>query len=212
MSLGLVGALGLYACSDGDSDASESNEPTSAESDDETDEEINDDTNDTDDDESGSQEVSSVYEAQAGDKVVEDYFGEFEFTDVIEVNESFTSGSIEGTLESVKFGTYTYEEDESTINIVTTIVSTENTSDEEMSFHTFIPMTTDTGQQIEPEMMLNGGDGSHLGTVKQEQYTSYNLGDENIEDISELNFHFDSAANSDYMSVDEDFVITVNID
>ncbi len=199
-----IGLVVLTACgsdntSSSDQDETESEETTSANTD------TSNETKESND------EADSVFDAEAGERVVDGGYGEFNFSDVINVNEHFTSGPIEGNFESVKAGTFSFDdENKETINIVTTVIKTENTSDDEASFHSFsATLTTDTGNQIDAEMMLNGGESSHIGQVRQEQFVSYNLGDESIDDIGELNFHFKSTS-IDNRSVDDDFTITVN--
>ncbi|KYG33017.1 hypothetical protein [Alkalihalobacillus trypoxylicola] len=191
----LAVSITLGACGDSD-DSSNSSEET---------------TNQTEEAAETSSDNSEVdiYTAEAGDTVVDEYVGEYHFTDVINVNENFTSGPIEGVFESVKVGTFTPEDEGDTLNIVTVVATTENTSDDQATFSLFgAILTTDTGQQIDAEMGLNDGESTHIGKVNHEQYVTYNLGNETIEDINELNFHIRSTS-VDNTSVGEDFTITV---
>ncbi|WP_338749752.1 membrane lipoprotein lipid attachment site-containing protein [Bacillus sp. FJAT-52991] len=153
--------------------------------------------------------------AQAGDKVTNEW-GTYTIEKVAETNSSHESGPIKFNLNKVLLATFVPNEsgaslfDEKKLNVAITLVESENTSEDTVTFDPFsAKVTTNTKGQYEAQSGLNEGDSEHIGNVKQQFTTAYNLKDEDLSKITELNFVFGSPS-KDARSIGEDTTVKVS--
>ncbi|KIL46198.1 hypothetical protein [Jeotgalibacillus campisalis] len=168
--------------------------------------------------EQASASTTSLREAGEGETYTDELFGKYQVTKVITPEASdYQTGTINFSLDSVKIADFTPQdpsmfEGQESFSVAVMFLTSENTSEETVSFHPFSSvLTTDTKKQIEAEMFLNAGESEHIGQVIQEHQVAYNLGDEGIEDVTELTFTIDGPS-QDSMTNGEDVTITVPVE
>ena len=133
-----------------------------------------------------------------------------------ELNKTFETGSIKGTLAKIRYATLEPSEDykamfndESVVTLITIEASNENTVDETISFYLDqATLTTDTGQQVDAEIFLSdnlGGD--FLGKVKKEGNIQWIL--KHDEHIKTLTLHASAPHNENFDSIGEDLKIEI---
>lgn len=202
----LLSVILLSACSDNGENNEETKSPN-------TDKEVSEKANK----EENQKEEVSFNDAKAGDTVIDDW-GTYSIEKISEPNSTLESGPITFKIQKVFLAKFIpnqenesfFEQDE--YNLAVSLINSENMSDDIVTFSPFAAkVTTNTQGQYEAQMGLNSGDSEHIGPVKEEFITAYNLEEENLNDITELNFKF-SPASIDSTSVGEDIITTVKFE
>jgi len=157
--------------------------------------------------------------ASEGDKITDDY-GTYTIEKVGEPEQAtYETGPITFDLNKVMLATFVPNEESKSffdgqeeLNLAITLIESENTSDDTISFHPFSAnVTTNTKGQYESQMYLNEGESEHIGKVVQEFRIPHNLGDEDLSEVTELTFTFDAPA-KDSMSTGEDVTVPVSFE
>ncbi|SFK48331.1 hypothetical protein SAMN04487936_11520 [Halobacillus dabanensis] len=164
------------------------------------------------------EEKVTMNEAEAGESV-EGEWGTYKILNTSTPEEtSYTSEPIKFSVPKVLLATFIPNEEskdlfeQEEINLAIALINSENTSEDTVSFHPFsAKVTTDTKGQYGAQEMLNKGDSEHIGQVKQEFVIPYNLEDEDLSKIKELEFHFDGTA-KDATTIGEDVVVPVSFE
>lgn len=160
----------------------------------------------------------SFQHAAESDEVKDDY-GTYTIVKTKKPEESsYESGSLQFNVNKVLLATFEPNDeskmlfDQEKLNLAIALISSENTSEDTVSFHPFsATVTTNTKGQYDAQEMLNQGDSEHMGKVKQEFRIPYNLEDEDLSEIKELTIHFDGVA-KDATTVGEDVEVPVSFE
>ncbi|WP_390216819.1 hypothetical protein [Halobacillus campisalis] len=89
-----------------------------------------------------------------------------------------------------------------------------NSSEEDIIFYASqATMITDTGEQLESDMMLSDHiDGEFLGEVNKQGSSFYILENSKAEDVNSVTLRYDPASNSDYEDLGEELEIEVELE
>ncbi|GAA0427370.1 lipoprotein [Virgibacillus salarius] len=158
-------------------------------------------------------EVVTFEEAVEGDAIKNEY-GTYTIVKATDANQQHETGPIKFELKKVLLATFEpneenvflFEEEGTKIpmNLAITLIESENTSDDTVSFHPFTTrVTTETKGQYEAQTYLNEGESEHVGNVIQEFVTPFNLGDEDLESLTSLKFTFDPPSSESTINGEE---------
>lgn len=214
--LALVFATVLVACGDESSgeDDSSGNEANAAEEKEDdsssTDTEEEEDSAEAEESESGEAAVGDVVSNEGGDMTLvsrTDDVGTFE-TGPIKLTihkANGVSGKLKGDMASMM------ETEE--LEYIQVDMDVENTSDETIEFYASqAVMTTNTGEQLEPDMLLSEHiDGEYIGAVKKSGTSFYVLENSKAEDVESIRLIYSAPVDSDWESMGEDIDIEIDL-
>lgn len=228
LSIGLLVLL-LAACGgEGDSEASGSNNSSeenqteeSTQQDETTEEETSEPTEDKNEEsETMTAEENENKEAKVGDTVTSEAGEQTMVSRTDDVGE-FESGPITLTIEKVNGvsgklkGQMAEMLETEEIEYIQVDMKVSNSSEEDVSFYASqAVLTTDTGEQLEPDMLLSDHiGGEYLGQVNKEGTSFYILQNSKAEEVNSITLHHDAPhENENFESLGEKLEIDVNME
>lgn len=135
-----------------------------------------------------------------------------------EVNQTFESGTVKGSLNKIQVATLevapdykTMFDDQDIVTVVTAEMTAENTVDENISFYPDqATLVTNTGKQVDADMLLSdsiGGD--FLGAVKKEGNVIWVMPHD--EGITNVAIHIHGASDAEFNRMSEDLKLEVPV-
>ncbi len=204
----------MSACGQGSS-----NNDAAKESDDQgTEQQNEEDSNTADDGETMTQEENKETEAQVGDTVTSDN-GEQTLVSRTDDVGTFESGPINLTIEKVNGVSANLKGDLAEImetdqlEYIQVDMNVENTSEETVSFYASqATMTTNTGEQLEPDMLMSEHiDGEFIGQVNKSGTSFYILENSKAENVESIRLIFSAASNDNFEDIGEEIDIEVDL-
>lgn len=132
----------------------------------------------------------------------------------------FTSGPFKFSITGVSAGEMTpksedmktYFQDKDSTQAIIIYATAENTEDKKAYLSlNYSTLTTDTKEQLEPDLFLSEGNEEFLGAVKQNMSMVY-YPETNVEDINEITLHVNGYTNEDFEVKGEENKITIKFD
>ncbi|MBN8235776.1 hypothetical protein JF544_10985 [Halobacillus kuroshimensis] len=132
---------------------------------------------------------------------------------------TFESGPISLTIEKVNgvSGTLKGEAaalmDKEEIEYIQVDMKTSNSSEDHITFYASqAVMTTNTGEQLEPDMLMSDHiDGEYLGQVNKEGTSFYFLKNSKAEDVESITLYYSAALNENFEDIGEEIEVDVNL-
>lgn len=155
-------------------------------------------------------EVGDTVSSEAGEQTLvsrTDDVGEFESGPI-----TLTIDKVNGVSGKLEGETAEYMEMEE-VEYIQVDMKVSNSSKENVSFYASqATLTTDTGEQLEPNMMMSEHiDGEFLGQVNKEGTSIYILENSKAEDVNSVTLHFSGATNENIEPLGEDLEIDVEL-
>ncbi|MBN9653240.1 hypothetical protein J0K78_03100 [Halobacillus sp. GSS1] len=177
------------------------------------------DNEDSDEGETMTAEENENKEAEVGDTVTSEAGEQTLVSRTDDIGE-FESGPITLTIEKVNgvSGTLKGEVaeymDMEEIEYIQVDMKVSNSSEEDVNFYASqATMTTNTGEQLEPDMMMSDHiDGEYLGQVNKEGSSFYILENSKAEDVTSVTLHYDAAHDMDFEDLGEKIKIEVELE
>ena len=103
--------------------------------------------------------------------------------------------------------------DQKEIEYIQVDMTVENTSEENVTFYASqAVMTTNTREQLEPDMLLSDHiDGEYIGSVKKSGTSFYILENSKAEDVESVRLIYSAPTNSDYEDIGKEIDIEVEL-
>ncbi|MYL21464.1 hypothetical protein GLW04_16290 [Halobacillus litoralis] len=132
---------------------------------------------------------------------------------------TFKSGPISLTIEKVNGVSGTLKGDAAAlmdmeeIEYIQVDMKTSNSSEDHISFYASqAVMTTNTGEQLEPDMLMSDHiDGEYLGQVNKEGTSFYILKNSKAEDVESITLHYSAALNENFENIGEKIEVDVEL-
>ncbi|SFA95130.1 hypothetical protein SAMN04488072_104104 [Lentibacillus halodurans] len=206
----------LAACGNNGSDGGET-----AKSDGQRTEQQGEDASDTSDDEGDTitQEENEETEAQVGDTVTSEA-GETTLVSRTDDVGTFESGPINLTIDKVNgasadlTGDVAEMMETEELEYIQVDMNVDNTFEDNVSFYASqATMTTDTGEQLEPDMLLSEHiDGEFIGEVSKSGTSFYILEDSQAEDVESVRLIYSAASNDDFEDIGDEIDVEVELE
>lgn len=167
---------------------------------------------------SKSKELSNLENANIGD-VIKDQMMDLKVVKIAKANNKvYTLGPIKLTIQGALVGKIipknegakSYLKTEDSKDVIMLYYTVENTVDDKINFHPGqAQVTTDTKEQLEPDMFFGQeGGGEMLGKVKKQGFNTY-YPNSGIDNIKELNFHISSPFDDNLQNFGDNLKITI---
>lgn len=171
--------------------------------------------------ESNPEELSDIEKANVGD-VIKDEMMDLQVVKIAKANNKvYTLGPIKLTIQGALVGkiipknqgTKSYLKTEDSKDVIMFYYTVENTVDDKINFHPGqAQLTTDTKEQLEPDMFFGQeGGGEMLGRVEKQGFNTY-YPNSGIDNIKELNFHISSPFGDNLQNFGDNLKITIKFD
>ena len=167
---------------------------------------------------SKSKELSNLENANIGD-VIKDQMMDLKVVKIAKANNKvYTLGPIKLTVQGALVGKIipknegakSYLKTEDSKDVIMFYYTVENTVDDKINFHPGqAQVTTDTKEQLEPDMFFGQeGGGEMLGKVQKQGFNTY-YPNSGIDNIKELNFHISSPFDDNLQNFGDNLKITI---
>lgn len=167
---------------------------------------------------SKSKELSNLENANIGD-VIKDQMMDLKVVKIAKANNKvYTLGPIKLTVQGALVGKIipknegakSYLKTENSKDVIMFYYTVENTVDDKINFHPGqAQVTTDTKEQLEPDMFFGQeGGGEMLGKVQKQGFNTY-YPNSGIDNIKELNFHISSPFDDNLQNFGDNLKITI---
>lgn len=132
----------------------------------------------------------------------------------------FSTGPFKIKITGVSAGTMTpkteemksYLEDKDNTEAIILYASVENTEDSKANLYlNQSQITTDTQEQLEPDLFLSEGNGEFLGAVKQDMSMVY-YPQTDVEEIKEVVMYVNAPSNESFEPIGDELTITIKFD
>ncbi len=165
------------------------------------------------------EEVEDTGEAQVGDTITNEA-GEMTLVSRTDDVGTFESGPIKLTIDkangvSGKLSDEMAEMMETEeLEYIQVDMTVENTTEENITFYASqAVMTTNTGEQLEPDMWLSDHiDGEYIGQVTKTGTSHYILENSKAEDVESIRLIFSAPSNEDWEDVGEEIDIEIDLE
>ncbi|KGX85043.1 hypothetical protein [Pontibacillus litoralis] len=210
--LAMVFAVVLTACGNDDSSSENKDDAKAA------DESSNEDATKEKDSEKMTTEENESKEASVGD-VVTNEGGEMTLVSRTDDVGTFESGPIKLTINKANGvsgklkGDLAAMMETEEIEYIQVDMKVENNSEENIEFYASqAVMTTNTGEQLEPDMLMSDHiDGEYIGAVNKEGSSYYILKNSKAEDVESIRLIFSAPQDTDWENVGEEIDIEIDL-
>lgn len=208
--------LPLAACGDNESDSGEA-----AGSEGQNTEQQSEDSSEIEDNEGGTmtQEENEVTDAQVGDTVTSEA-GDVTLVSRTDDVGTFESGPINLTIEKVNgasadlTGEIADMMETEELEYIQVDMNVENTSEDTISFYASqATLTTNTGDQLEPDMLMSDHiAGEFIGEVNKSGTSFYMLENSKAEDVESVRLIYNAASNENFEDIGDEIDIEVELE
>jgi hypothetical protein len=156
-------------------------------------------------------------EAKVGDTITSDV-GEATLVSRTDDVGTFESGPIELTIEKANGAAMKVSDEyvdmfdgQEELEYIQLDMTVENTSEDHITFYASqAVMTTDSGEQLDPNMLLSDHiDGEFLGEVTKSGTSFYFLENSSAEEVESINLFFSAASDENFESVGEEIEVEI---
>jgi len=199
--------------SDGDANANEEAAEETAENEAES----SDENEEADEGETMTSEENEGEEASVGDTITSDV-GEATLVSLTDDVGTFESGPIELTIEKangasmkVSDGYVDMFNGEEELEYIQVDMTVENTAEDHITFYASqAVMTTDSGEQLDPDMLLSDHiDGEFLGEITKSGTSFYFLENSLAEEVESITLFFSAASDENFENVGEEIEVEI---
>lgn len=202
--------IGLVACGDSET-ASSKKDSNDNETEVEEESEEESETMTSEENEEKDAKVGDVIKGEAGDSTLvsrTDDVGTFESGPIVLEIEKANGVSLDVNDDFVDM----FDSEE--VEYIQVDMKVENTSEDNVTFYASqATMTTNTGEQLEPDMLLSDHiDGEYLGEVNKSGSSFYILENSKAEDVESIKLFFSAPDDEDFESVGEDIEVEISLE
>ncbi|QQK79642.1 hypothetical protein HUG20_06955 [Salicibibacter cibi] len=191
----------------------------SADEDSDDDVEDEEDAEEDDEEENGDETAATAGGHEVGE-TVSDENGEQTLVSLADEVGTFESGPVVLEIEKANGVSAAFEAepamllDDPEVEYIQVDMNVENTSEDDVMFYASqATLITDTGEQLEPDMMLSDHiDGDYFGQVSKDGSSFYILENSNADDVESIELRYNAAHDENFEDLGEDISVEIDLE